>query len=62
MGFGRKSILSPDSKKLILKQIKNDDTQTPEEIHAFLFIYLISGYNSSQSRYKYLKEILAISG
>ena len=29
---GRKSILSADSKKLIQKQIKNDDTQTQEEI------------------------------
>ena len=36
MGFGRKSILSPDSKKLNLKQIKNDDTQTPEEVSEIL--------------------------
>ena len=36
IGSGRKSILSPDSKKLILKQIKNDDTQTPEEISEIL--------------------------
>ena len=36
MGSGRKSILSPDSKKLILKQIMNDYTQTPEEISKFL--------------------------
>ena len=28
--------MSPDSKKLILKQIKNDDTQTPEEISEIL--------------------------
>ena len=36
IGYGRKSILSPESKKLILKQIKNDDTQTPEEIWEIL--------------------------
>ena len=30
--FGRKIILNLYSKKLILKQIENDDTQTPEEI------------------------------
>ena len=41
MGFGRKSILSPDSKKLILKQIKNDDTQTPEEISGIFFLITI---------------------
>ena len=28
--------MSSDSKKLILKQIKNDDTQTPEEISEIL--------------------------
>ena len=28
--------MSPDSKKLILKQIKNYDTQTPEEISKIL--------------------------
>ena len=28
--------MNPDSKKLILKQIKNDDTQTPEEISEIL--------------------------
>ena len=33
---GRKSILNPDSKKLILKQIKNDDTQTSKEISKIL--------------------------
>ena len=31
-GSGRKTILNPDSKMLILEQIKNDDTQTSEEI------------------------------
>ena len=36
IGSGRKSILSADSKKLILKQIKNADTQTPEEISEIL--------------------------
>ena len=36
IGSWRKSILSPDSNKLILKQIKNDDTQTPEEISEIL--------------------------
>ena len=28
--------MSPDSKNIILKQIKNDDTQTPEEISEIL--------------------------
>ena len=36
MGSVRKSILSPDSKKFILKQIGNDDTQTTEEISKIL--------------------------
>ena len=35
-GSGRKTILNPDSKMLILEQIKNDDTQTPEEISKIL--------------------------
>ena len=35
IGSGRKSILNPN-KKLILKQIKNDDTQTLEEISEIL--------------------------
>ena len=36
IGSGIKSILNSDSKKLILKQIKNEDTQTPEEISEIL--------------------------
>ena len=35
-GSGRKTILNPDSKMLILEQIKNGDTQTPEEISKIL--------------------------
>ena len=35
-GSGRKTILNTDSKMLILEQIKNDDTQTPEEISKIL--------------------------
>ena len=36
MGSVRKSILSPDSKKFILKQIGSNDTQTPEKIPEIL--------------------------
>ena len=46
--------MSPDSKKLILKQIKNDDTQTPEEI---LEILKDSNYKGSPKTIrKFLKK------
>ena len=37
MESGRKSILSPDYKMLILKQIKNDNTKTLEEYSEIIF-------------------------
>ena len=54
IGTGRKSILSPYSKKLIQKQIKNDDTQTPEEISEIL---KENNYKSSPKiKRKFLKK------
>ena len=53
-GSGRKTILNPDSKMLILEQIKNDDTQTPEEISKILKEKKFKG--SPKSIIKFLKK------